>query len=232
MKCALVPAVWALLMLLPLRAHADENVTVNVTGQTAVNVPGQTADVKISMECCSLLQALSVYTEPATADSVDMQECQRKQHMCVHRPVITRFVSQTRTMLEGTTLSVYNDSTHVHVLQQDLQRRASHVLLLAFLGRALCTGTSCKHDKKIGSDLYSLYLTDSACSIDKTIYSTIVVASIALLVFFVASQVVETEHQHNTNSAPQAPVKTSSQLANPLMLRMRMHERTHFGNGA
>ena len=146
----------ALLLLVALHAHAAEvNVTDTIKNVTKepCNVTDTSTD-KISMECCSLLQALSDYTEHATTDSVDMQECQRNQNICVQRPVITSFVSQTRSMLEGTALSVYNDSTHVHVLQRNLQRRASHVLLLAFLGRAVCTGNACSGQKEIGFDAY------------------------------------------------------------------------------
>lgn len=65
---------------------------------------------------------------------------------------------------------------------------------------------------------------DSACSVDKTIYRTIVVTSIALLVFFVASKAVEKEQQEKRKRDQlTAEVHTSSNVANPIMLRMRLH---------
>ena len=181
----------------------------NTTGPSASALPS-----KISMDCCALLQTISQYTAKPSADSVDVLECQ-KNNLCTKMPVITNFVTQTQLTL-GNANSVTIENTSVTVLESVLQKVAAQVLFLAFLGRAV--------DKEIKFDGNSLTMIDSECSKDKTIYSTIVVASIALLIFFVASQIVEKEKHASTAGVVTTKVATvDSTIGNPLMLRMRMH---------
>jgi hypothetical protein len=69
------------------------------------------------------------------------------------------------------------------------------MLVLALLGRAsLPENLRQEHmSLKYDAALDVLSVRDSSCITDKTIYSTIVLASISLLVFFIACQVVESE---------------------------------------
>ena len=92
------------------------------------------------------------------------------------------------------------NQTHILLRRSEFLRVAEHALLLAFLGHVVSKG---EIEFDASNNLLSVH--DSTCSTDKTIYSTIVVASISLLVFFIASQVIEKE----TTKAKDATMTTA-----------------------
>lgn len=192
---------------------ADANVTT-LSESSPLVLPAT-----IRMDCCDMLDTLNRYTVKASADSLDALECRTNKLKCTQMQIIQRFVRYSRLTL-GSAQSVSLDDTGVVVMESALQQRASHVLLLAFLGHAVQT--------EIGFDGDSLTVINSVCSQDKTIYSTIVVASIALLIFFVASQIVEKEQRDRTTAPTVITTKAAvasvpANVMNPILLRMRMH---------
>jgi hypothetical protein len=84
---------------------------------------------------------------------------------------------------------------HIEIMSSVLLQDTQKMLVLALLGRdSLPENLREEHTSiEYNAALDVLSMRDSSCSTDKTIYSTIVVASISLLIFFFACQVVETE---------------------------------------
>lgn len=179
-------------------------------------VTGHETQEMIDIDCCQLLQTLNSYTVQSTGDVMNMRECQANPGICTNRKVIQNFVDQTRAVLRGTVDTVSLNNTHIHILESLFWQHSQDILYLAFLGRAVSKGEDCLERMALDKD--SLSLLDSQCSLDKTIYTTIVVASISLLVFFIACQVVQDEKRKK--EVVQVMTHQSSVCA-PVSLRMR-----------
>lgn len=179
-------------------------------------VGGHETQEMIDIDCCQLLQTLNSYTVQSTGDVMNMQQCQANPGICTDRKVIRNFVDQTRAVLRGTVDTVSINNTHIHILESLFWEHSQDILYLAFLGRAVSKGEDCLERMALDQD--SLTMIDSPCSLDKTIYTTIVVASISLLVFFIACQVVQDEKRKKEITAVMTP---KSSVFAPVSLRMR-----------
>jgi hypothetical protein len=146
----------------------------------------------VSIDCCEMLAVLTTYTVQSTRDKVGKNSCD--SHKCLSLQVVQLFINHTRSMLDLSS-SVQTSSTHIQIMQHVLSQHTERMLVLALLGReSLPDNLREEHmSLEYNAALDVLSVRDSLCSTDKTIYSTIVVASILLLVFFIACQVVETE---------------------------------------
>ena len=199
-----------------------------------------------SIQCCEMLKVLTIYMVPSTGDKVDDKVDESKLHECCTLKLVQLFVNHTRSMLDRTdsvtsvanqhveTVRISKLKTHIEIIRSVLSDNAQAVLVFAFLGRAVAIEQGLRDEYmsleyNILTD--TLSVRDSACSIDKTIYSTMVVASIALLVFFIATQVVETEKRHSleathTRESVLKPTFVDAVIggnSSKNLLRMRMH---------
>jgi hypothetical protein len=154
----------------------------------------------VSIDCCQMLYALTTYTVQSTGDKVDLALC--LNHECLTLQVVQLFINHTRSMLDpsssfgsSNTESVRTSGTHIEIMSSALLQDTRTMLVLALLGRAsLPENLREEHiSLEYNHALDKLTRRDAFCSTDKTIYSTIVIASISLLVFFIASQIVQAE---------------------------------------
>jgi len=89
------------------------------------------------------------------------------------------------------------DQEYIEIDSNALLMNSKTTLVLALLGRASLpeklreTHVSLEYVEAL--DVLSVR--DSTCTTDKTIYSTIIIASIALLLFFIATNLVDKEQQ-------------------------------------
>ena len=192
---------WRIFVLLLANCNASNNTssvydTSSVLTVTQVPLATDASTEMLALECCSMLKILSAYTVQAGGDRTDETECYRNPGMCMRRRVITSFIAQTKTLLLSSGVS--SNQTHILLQKSELFGAIENVLLLAWLGHVVSKG-----DIEFDASNNVLTVDDSKCSMDKTIYSTIVVASISLLVFFIASQVIEKETTKATTAASQ-----------------------------
>jgi hypothetical protein len=169
-------------------AHVS-NSTENITSNP---------ELIVRMDCCEMLYEITSYTVQSTGDKVERSRCLGQE--CLTLQVVQLFINHTRSILDsastfGNTDSVRVTDTHIEITQHVLLKNTQTMLVLALLGRAsLPENLRQEHmSLKYDAALDVLSVRDSSCSTDKTIYSTIVLASISLLVFFIACQVVESE---------------------------------------
>lgn len=163
-----------------------------------------TTQTFLSIDCCDIVNKLTFY---AVEDSGD-KGCVSDE--CLRLQVVQLFVRHTRSMLSPSTViddsTVQTNATHILINNESLQKHSDTLLVLALLGTASLPDdlkqqrVALKYDKAL--DIYSV--NNSHCTTDKTVYSTIILASITILIFFVACQVVEHENQkHLTDQAGQ-----------------------------
>jgi hypothetical protein len=128
--------------------------------------------------------------------------------------------------------SVRTTETHIEIMHSVVlklkQKHAQKALVLTLLGRASLPDNLREEHMSLEYRfaLDTLSVRDSFCATDKTIYITIVVASISLQVFFIATQVVEAEkrkNQETKNLQHIDAVATDKTNANMSFLRMRVH---------
>ena len=107
--------------------------------------------------------------------------------------LIDIFVNHSRVLLNSTSV-VYKDDTHIIISRNVMLQKTASLVVLAFLGGSVPTEhglldehLSLEYDSTLDK------IRDSACAVNKTTYSTIVLASIALVVFFIAMQVIEVD---------------------------------------
>ena len=97
----------------------------------------------------------------------------------------------------GDTINI--DENYIEIENSSLLANTKTTLVLALLGRASLpeklkeTHISLEYNKAL--DVLSVK--DSTCTTDKTIYSTIIIASIALLLFFIATNIVNNDQQNH-----------------------------------
>jgi hypothetical protein len=149
-----------------------------------------------SINCCEIVNKLTLYAVEDSGDKGCAQPCLELQ-------VIKLFLRHTQSMLSQPTgidaFAVQTNASTSNILinPESLQRHSATLLVLALLGTASLPDNkqrervSLQYDKAL--DIYSV--NNSHCSTDKTVYSTIILASITILIFFVACQVVEHENK-------------------------------------
>lgn len=188
----------------------------------------------VTVSCCEIHELLSGYLVLPTGDKLHKNVCLGTADPCLSLKLVKQFVERTRTMLDEAALdapaalgqSMRTDDTHMQISESALAQVVSKMLVLAFLGRSVATEDGLRDGLSLAYDstLDVLSVRDSACAVDKTIYSTIVVASISLLVFFIAIQVVESEKRIRLQALAArtvTPPQRAQQLAKHSLLRLR-----------
>jgi hypothetical protein len=125
---------------------------------------------------------------------------------------------------------VQSSDENIHINTEILANHYDDLLVLAFLGRAvyhqeIIKGSSLR-DLSLEYDhsTDTLRIRDSLCTTDKSIYSAIIGASIALLIFFITNQVIadnaSKQDGPGTPSALLVKATVASQPASAIGLRM------------
>ena len=189
----------------------------------------------VQIDCCKMLDALFDYTVQSTGDKVNLGSCNSTH--CLTLQVVQLFINHTRSILDSSSsvspssVRVSESATHIEIMSSVLLQDTQKMLVLALLGRdSLPENLREEHTSlEYNAALDVLSMRDSSCSTDKTIYSTIVVASISLLIFFFACQVVETETRNQAGTQSVHFVdsivsnKTDGRAGNMRFLRMHVN---------
>jgi hypothetical protein len=146
--------------------------------------------------------------------------------------IVQLFVNHTQKLLGNGETSF--DQAYIKVSRNALLYNSPTILVLALLGQASIPeklrDQSLSLEYNQASDV--LFVKDSTCTTDKTIYSTIIIASIALLLFFIATTIIQSEqrmHSTQQNQAIAAPFKAKMQhVSNMHFLRMSSDSKQFF----
>lgn len=162
----------------------------------AANALNLTSNDKVSIRCCDLLEKLGKYTIHASGDQVPIDLCKKKEEKCVTLNLIQLFLKQKNAFLKNsnTGTAVQTSNTEIVIDNKIILDNALDLLVFSFLGLSVATqqGLFDQHmSLEYDSILDKLTVRDSACLVNKTVYSAIVMASIALVVFFIVMQIIE-----------------------------------------
>jgi hypothetical protein len=150
----------------------------------------------LEVECCDLLQAIHKFLVDKPSDRVSLESCRRNGRGCLSYNLIKTFVRHTRSMLDPQQKLAdggvaTTDSSLVFSLSNETLDVAS-MTIFAFMGRSVATDSSMSDVKRwVSYDIRrdELYMQDSACEINRDVYTTLLLASIVILVFFIGVQV-------------------------------------------
>jgi hypothetical protein len=206
--------------------------TTNVSMSNCVQSSETTTDF-VSITCCDMLKTLTKYTVQSTGDSVE-SGCQDNE--CLKLQIVQLFMNHTKNQLGGIAGMVI-DTPYIKVSHEALKVHSKTILVLALLGQASLPEKL--RDEHISLEynqaLDVLLVKDSTCTTDKTIYSTIIIASIALLLFFIATNIIQSEQRmHSTQQKMENPAAFGShanigQGANMHFLRLNSDSKDFFG---
>ena len=139
-------------------------------------------------QCCAILRELHKFVRER-----DESDCSTDAN-CNSLPIMLEFVKQTNSLLESNSVQV--NGSHLMFSIPTENEHLYKLLVYSFLGRIL-------HEEQSQSDDYNtnkwmmfdsnrgtFQFQQSMCDFNKNIYTTLVLASISLLMFFIGVQVV------------------------------------------
>lgn len=164
------------------------------------------SSVAVVIDCCTLVRTLYRYM------SVDDKylPCTQGDEHCTSLRLIRLFMQHSSTTLDSRRPALVRGSDIVFHVPTDVN--LAPLLVFAFFGRSVSPADESDMDMWLSYDtkLNKIRFEDSTCDLNRNVYTTLVLASLTLLMFFIAVQMVqETQEQHA------APVASSSVSDNP-----------------
>ena len=139
-------------------------------------------------QCCAILRELHKFVRER-----DENDCSTDAN-CNSLPIMLEFVKQTNSLLESNSVQV--NGSHLMFSIPTENEHLYKLLVYSFLGRILHEEQSQSADYNTNkwmmynSNSGTFQFQQSMCDFNKNIYTTLVLASISLLMFFIGVQVV------------------------------------------
>jgi hypothetical protein len=177
-----------------------------------------------NVSCCSVFQALTQFTVERTGSSLTDTACRADERQCMDLKLIGVFLKQSRTILGTGNIKISTEHNFIQfILENDLNHSEAHVIDLlawAFIGRiiALPTTTNDVNGQSVvlQYDAQGDHLTikRDSCHVHKTLYNTMVLGSVTLLIFFISAMVVEKKrHEKQEQVSTKTPAHEPGDLA-------------------
>jgi hypothetical protein len=158
----------------------------------------------VSIDCCTVLNELYKYM---AVD--DKYKCTSPDTRCASLKLMQLFVNTSAT----TMLAAKQQGSDIVFSLPDGVELAS-LLVYAFFGRSVspAAGTEMQMWLSYDTNINRIKFEDSPCNFNKNVYTTLVLSSVILLMFFIAVQVVSDE---KANKKTEVQQKASEAIAFP-----------------
>ena len=172
-------------------------------------------------QCCAILRELHKFVRER-----DENDCSTDAN-CNSLPIMLEFVKQTNSLLESNSVQV--NGSHLMFSIPTENEHLYKLLVYSFLGRILHEEQSQSADYNTNkwmmynSNSGTFQFQQSMCDFNKNIYTTLVLASISLLMFFIGVQVVAEKKSKQATNAMGVQDLTEDSVT-PLGLRARVFE--------
>lgn len=174
--------------------------------------------INVTVSCCHLLAQLHAHLLTTSADSITYDNCVSHTKLCFSYKLIKHFIRQTKPLMDPyntmPTNGLTTNDTHVTFSFSQPNVDVTSLSIFAFLGRSVATDTDMRNSElwmQYDIEKDKLYFGESACNFNKDVYTTLILASIVLLIFFVAVQV---SHDEAEQRKPEPlTVKSAAALA-------------------
>jgi hypothetical protein len=151
-----------------------------------------------NVSCCSVVKALTQFTVERTGSSLPDMACRAAERQCMELKLISVFIKQSRAIFGKGNIKTEHNSIQF-ILENDVDHSEAHVIDLlawAFIGRIIALPNSNDVNGQsvvLQYDAQGDHLTikRDSCHVNKTLYNTMVLGSVTLLIFFISAMVVE-----------------------------------------
>ena len=168
-----------------------------------------------NVSCCSVFKALTQFTVERTGSSLSDTACRADERQCMDLKLIGVFIKQSRTILGTGNIKISTGHNFIQfILENDVDHSEAHVIDLlawAFIGRiiALPTTTNDVNGQSVVLQYDAqgdhLMIKRDSCHLNKTLYNTMVLGSVTLLIFFISAMVVEKKRREKQDQASAKP---------------------------
>lgn len=151
-----------------------------------------------NVSCCSVFKVLTQFAVERTGSSLSDTDCRAAERQCMDLKLIGVFINQSRSIFGTDNIKTEHNFIQF-ILENDVDHSEAHVVDLlawAFIGRIIALPNSndvngqsvvLQYDAQ-GDDLT---IKRDSCHVNKTLYNTMVLGSVTLLIFFISAMVVE-----------------------------------------
>ena len=174
-------------------------------------------------DCCDIWAALQQFTVEKTGSQIALAHC-KQQVRCSDLKLVEVFVQQSRVLLSPAAVQ-YVDAHRIQINLTDTKpQKLLNLLALAFVGRQISVS-----DIDVGSQVQLIYdiqtdrfnVNRPACQYSKGIYNSMVLASVVLLIFFIAMQIIEQAKSQQAQEQKQSPHTTPPQARKNVHMTLR-----------
>jgi len=175
--------------------------------QPAAGTLGPQPALVWNVSCCRAFEALAAMTVERSGSRLPVEACRAGGRKCMDLKLIREFVEQSRALLGRD--RVQTEDAALRIMLPADSESALELLAWAFLGRvvALPSPSAAGQQKVLLEyDIHrnSMHVKRDSCEYDKSLYSAMVLASVAILVFFISMTVVERSGAHEQLAPPAA----------------------------
>jgi len=165
------------------------------------STPQPSSSTQLSMDCCHVLNEL--YTYLAVVDS-GRYSCSSPDTQCPSVKLVQLFLNHTRATVPGATAHAEGGNLIFSVPTGGL----GTLFVFGFFGRCASRTDSSEMELWLSYDTKhnKIVFENSSCDFNKNVYTVLVLASVVLLMFFVAVQVVKNEESAHTIKSLEAQV--------------------------
>lgn len=167
----------------------------------AALAPAGAQSTQLTMDCCHVLNEL--YTYLAVVDS-GRYSCSPPDTHCPSVKLVQLFMNHTRATVNGATVHAEGGNLIFSVPTDGLGK----LFVFGFFGRCASRADSSEMELWLSYDTKhnKIVFENSSCDFNKNVYTVLVLASVVLLMFFVAVQVVKNEEWAHTIKGLEAQI--------------------------
>lgn len=148
-----------------------------------------------SVSCCSLWKALNDFTIEKTGS--ELPSCTKQNIRCQDMNLIHKFISEIQVIVGKQNIKLNNDNLNI-TLACDIQDNTVQLLALSVIGRVISKDNHAPVQLVYDTQYDKLTINRPTCEYSKSIYNSIVLASVVLLIFFIGMQVIEEDSKSST----------------------------------
>ena len=183
---------------------------------TAMNINSNVpcvGHISWSVSCCSLWRALNEFTIEKTG--TQLGACTNNIH-CQDMKIIHKIIGQIEVIVGKENMKLTNNYLNI-TLACDIQDNTVQLLALSVIGRVISKDTQGPVQLVYDTQYDKLTINRPTCEYSKSIYNSIVLASVVLLIFFIGMQVIEQDSKTTTPKPVEESISTDSKTkpANP-----------------
>ena len=178
-------------------------------------VMSKNTTIKHNFHCCQIWELMNQYTIEKSGAKFDMKSCLQVDTQCFATKLVSNFVEQTQYLIGAADFQI--DKTSITVISNfDSSQNILHLLVTSYIGRAVS-----QNKNEANSEFQLMYdvnqnelsVKRSACEFSQGIYSTMVIASICILIFLISMQILEQNKYHQKVDIPKNTLKDTKTLS-------------------